>query len=303
MFLRIFQHLLPNARAWRLTISKQLREFFEGLTSLGTDVREFVDLVWLDLFPDSTRELGNWEKQFGLSGAGLSDEERREKVDAAWKALGGQDPRYIQDTLQASGFNVFLHKWWVPGTEPAVNVKSCVVARDPRLYLSGGFGGGYPLVNKIFTTKRIVLTQCGEPAMQCGEPTALCGNYVDFQNIPKENVIPNDPDKWPYFLYIGAETFPDLAEIAPSRQSEFEELCLKICPAQQWIGILASYFEGGFNSKALNLEDARYESLNFIEGGSSALDLSTALYESLDFIEGGSSTLDLSTAFYEDGST
>ena len=66
MFLRIFQHLLPNAKAWRITTDKQLRQFFEGLTGVGSDVRTFIDLVYKDIDPQETRELDAWEVQFGL---------------------------------------------------------------------------------------------------------------------------------------------------------------------------------------------------------------------------------------------
>ena len=34
-FLRVFKHLLPNARAWRITVDKKLRQFFEGLSGVG----------------------------------------------------------------------------------------------------------------------------------------------------------------------------------------------------------------------------------------------------------------------------
>ncbi len=76
--------------------------------------------------------------------------------------------------------------------------------------------------------------------MQCGEPAALCGDGVLTVQF-KKYTIPTDPKKWPYFLYIGGENFPDLAQVDPSRRDEFEDLCLKISPAQQWLGILVSY--------------------------------------------------------------
>ena len=60
-WLNIYKHLLPRAKAWRLTIEKQLRQFFEGLSTFLADAREFIDLVWLDIFPQQTRELDQWE--------------------------------------------------------------------------------------------------------------------------------------------------------------------------------------------------------------------------------------------------
>lgn len=269
MFLRIFKHLLPNARAWRITVDKRLREFFSGLSGVGEDVKTFFDGIWLDIFPKTTRELDAWEKQFGLRDTGLDEQQRRDRLDAAWKALGGQDPKYIQDTLRANGFDVYVHEWWEPGTEPAPGVKQCVTARNPLMWLRREFTGitilvecgeanaecgevfaeagnslepkGYPLVNKVFDTLPDVLPLCGEALAEAGEPEALCGNYFEFRDVLREYIVPTDPAKWPYFLYIGGEVFGTLAQVDPNRKDEFEALCLKICPAQQWLGILVEY--------------------------------------------------------------
>lgn len=269
MFLRIFKHLLPNARAWRITVDKKLRQFFAGLSGVGEDVKTFLDGVWLDIFPETTREIDAWEQQFGLRNTGLTEQQRRDRLDATWKALGGQDPKYIQDTLQANGFDVYVHEWWEPGTEPAPGVKQCVTPRNPLLYIRREFTGvallvecgeataqcgeafaeagnslqpkGYPLVNKIFETVPNILPLCGEALAEAGEPEALCGNYFDFKDQLKEYIVPRDPAKWPYFLYLGGETFGTLAQVDPKRKDEFEALCLKICPAQQWLGILVEY--------------------------------------------------------------
>lgn len=269
MFLRIFKHLLPNARAWRITVDKKLREFFDGLSSVGSDLKTFFDEVWLDIFPDTTRELDEWENQFALRDTGLTDQERRDRLTATWRALGGQDPRYIQDTLQANGFPVFVHEWWEPGTEPGVGVKQCVTPRNPLTVLRREFTGatllvdcgeplaacgeafaeagnglqpvGYPLVNKIFQTVPDLLTLCGEPIAEAGEPEALCGNFFQFTEVLKEYIVPTDQTKWPYFLYLGGQTFGDISQIPSTRKDEFEALCLKICPTQQWLGILVEY--------------------------------------------------------------
>jgi len=100
---------------------------------------------------------------------------------------------------------------------------------------------GYPLVNKVPESVKDLLALCGEPAIECGELVAECGNYTEFKEVLKNYIVPNDPTKWPYFLYIGGETFGDIAQVDPKRRDEFEALCLKICPTQQWLGILVEY--------------------------------------------------------------
>ena len=268
MFFRIFQHLLPNARAWRVIVEKRLREFFEGLTGIGTATKIFYDEIFNDIDPQQTREIDAWEQQFGLPNTIIDEQERRDRLDATWKALGGQDPRYLQDTLQAAGFDVYVHEWWVPGTEPAVGVKAAATARNPFTYLNDGVTplqflsadgapdmqdgdlavgmdgvtvqpSGYPLVNKIYVPTFVSIGD-GAPDMQDGGVFAQDGGVVITYGL-KLYQIPADVTKYPYFLYIGGQTFPDHANLSISRRNEFETLCLKICPAQQWLGILVDY--------------------------------------------------------------
>ena len=217
---------------------KYLTRLFEGLTTIPRQAKEFIDLVYLDIFPDTTRQLDLWETQWGLQAGSLTEQERRDRLDATWKAIGDQDPKYIQDTLQSNGFNVFIHEWWVPGSEAAVNVKACATPRNPTAII---VPPAYVLVNKIITTQRQFTIECGEPLAQCGEPLAQCGQYSTIAIGFKEYEIPTDMDKWPYFLYFGDAVFPNFANVPASRKDEFETLVLKLCPAQQWLGMLINY--------------------------------------------------------------
>jgi uncharacterized protein YmfQ (DUF2313 family) len=269
MFLDIFKHLLPDARAWNLSTDKQLRQFFDGLGVAGSDAKTFIDDVYDDIDPAKTTQLSEWEAQFNLPDTGLTDQERRDRLDGAWKLTGGQDPDYLQNTLRDAGFDVYVHEWWEPGTEPAVDVKACTTPRNPLVNLrrsatsityvaecgeavaecgeveaeagNTDTPAGYPLVNKLTITERDILVLAGESNVQCGEADAICGNYIQFVDTVLDYVVPFDQDKWPYFLYIGGQTFGDLATVDQKRRDEFEALCLKICPAQQWLGIMVNY--------------------------------------------------------------
>ncbi len=266
---KVFQHVLPNARAWRLTIDKRLRQLFVGLGDASQDVRTFYDLVLDDLYPQTTRALSEWNAQFALPETGLNEQQQRDRLDAAWKALGGQDPSYIQETLRANGFDVYVHEWWEPGTEMPVGVQGCVTPRNPLLYIrrstaprvqlaacgyvtttcgnvpaicgNGVEPVGYPLVNKIEVSRKTYVASCGNLTAVCGNAVATCGNFNGYRLDMLDYIVPLDPATWPYFLYIGGETFPDLAQIPVDRKNEFEALCLKICPTQDWIGVLVQY--------------------------------------------------------------
>lgn len=271
-WLNIYKHLLPNARAWRITIEKTLKRFFEGLTGFPEDIKKFIDDIFDDIDPQKTRQLDEWESQWGLQNTVTYEQERRDRLEATWKALGGQDPRYIQDTLQASGFDVYIHEWWepIPGRPNGGSIDNDVipVARNPFDYLDDGESisflmtdgdatsedgnpisedgarlnpDGYPLVNKIVISLSGIISD-GDGDMEDGNVLAEDGFRIEDTTYGlKPYVLPLDPTKYPYFLYIGGQTFPDQANVPFSRKEEFENLCLKICPLEQWLGILVTY--------------------------------------------------------------
>jgi len=254
----VFKHLLPRGKAWRLTIDKPLRRFFEGLSlALLDTTRQYIDLVWLDMFPETTRALDAWELQWGLPNTGLSEADRRTRLAGRWAAKGGQSPRYIQDTLQSEGFPVYIHDWWVPGSDPVEARNPFDVVEppgigcgeplaqcgEPDMQCGESFDPetGYVLVNKIYTAEVQGVTGCGETLAQCGEDVMQCGNYEGFIYRRREYEIPTNPDTWPYFAYIGGETYGTNAVIPAERRDEFEDLCLKICPTHLWLALMVSY--------------------------------------------------------------
>jgi hypothetical protein len=221
------RHLLPSGRAWRTTIDKPLRRFFAALGDSLQAFRVNFDAVAADLYPATTRILSEYEEQFGLYPSTLSTQERRDRIDAAWKARGGQSPRYIQNTLQAAGFPVFVHDWWEPGT---------TTARNPFTFLSDdNTATGFNVVSDgtiAFTNNPNAVTGAA------GGPSG----YL-LVNLPTDNsyLIPTDSSLWPYIIYIGGEVWGDRASIPSARRDEFETLCLKICPLQLWIGVIVEY--------------------------------------------------------------
>ncbi len=236
-----FKHLLPTGRAWTLTVEKTLRKFFDALAPETEKPREFADDIFLDIFPATTRNLSAWENQFGLFNNKLSEAQRRTRLEVAWRDVGGQSPAYIQAQLQANGFNVFIHEWWVPGTEPAVGVHGTPTVRNPLSVLNPR----YLLV--------VLGVDCGEELAACGEELAACGEELAGSvGYPLVNkfvydsdiigyTVPSDPTKWPFFMYVGGPNFGDIAEVPAIRRFEFEALLLKIRPAHLWIGVIVRY--------------------------------------------------------------
>jgi hypothetical protein len=227
----LFKHLLPHAEAWTITIDKVLRQLFEGTAPSFEDAREWFDLIWLDLFPQTTRHLTQWESQFGLTN-GLNillEQDRRNRLEANWQATGGQSPYYIQTTLRAAGFDVYVYDWWSSVGPPPVE-------RDPAL-------ANYLLVNKLYTAVVDYEVGCGEPDMECGEAIAECGenNGIIFDRT--EYPWPGFYDPWrkKYVYYICGPTFGSEAVVPIDRLDEFEDLVLKLSPEHLWIGMYVRY--------------------------------------------------------------
>jgi uncharacterized protein YmfQ (DUF2313 family) len=241
VWLRIFQHLLPQAQAWRITIAKTLRSFFVGLTGLPTDVRQFIDDVHDDLYPNSTRQLSQWEAQFGLTpSAGATDSDRRLHLTGAWQAQGGQSPSYLQSVVQAAGFPLYIYEWWDPTALPTIT------ARDPRTYTNQPLRGAYvcrKLTDAPFVCRASQLL--GVPQVQF-----VCTNWLNNEvhylvnlNLTRQAPppIPSDTAKWPFFATWCGSTYGTFVNIPAARRNELEALLKKLCPAQLWIVTLINY--------------------------------------------------------------
>ncbi len=244
-FFRQFKHLLPDAKAWRLTIEKTLREFFQGLADgAPTDARDYIDDVYDDLLPPTTRELTEWEQQFGLIDAS-TDAARRLNIAAAWAETGGQSPSYIQGQIQAAGFtDVFIYDWWSSGPGP-------YVPRDPRLHTN------QPLIGSVRCSAFPSQTRCnsgfdafGDPITGQGRCNAFLANEIGYivndtlrNDAPPR--VPDDSDFWPYFLYFASATFPTPAQVPNARRAEFERLVLKLIPTQNWVVLIVDYVTTG----------------------------------------------------------
>jgi len=257
MLVRVFQHLLPRTKTWRIretspgwTIGDDheidedglfigssddggpmLSRFFSGLATALEPVRDFFDGIFLELFPDSTTELAAWEAQFGLQ-PNPDDAIRRANLAAEWAATGGQSPAYINGVLAAAGFDVFVHEWWSSGPPT-------YVARDPHDYTTP------PLIGSVQCSAFPSQPQCSAFATQpqCNRFLANDPHYIVNRNLT--NVapppVPDDPTKYPFFVYYGAETFPDHASVPASRRNELERLLKKLTPSQHWIVTLIDY--------------------------------------------------------------
>lgn len=195
LFFRIYEHVLPRAQAWRVVIEKQLRDFFEGLTGAPEDYKSWLDMIWLDIFPETTREIPEWENQWGILPGNNDETTRKQNLVSAWQAAGGQSPGYIQDTLRNAGFtNVYVYDPWFF----ALGDNDAIMCGDP-LALCGepdALCGNPGTIRKFIRnpntyitdplTPPLYIVECGEPDALCGETDVFCG---DTTSIPGKLLV------------------------------------------------------------------------------------------------------------------
>lgn len=234
--INLITRLFPRAQAWRIAAESKLRQLLEGFAVLPENARDFVDGVYAELHPDTTTNLDAWERQFGINFPSQIESNRRLAVASKWSAMGGQSPQYIEDTLRAAGFDVYVHEWW-----SGANVAPRTV-RDPRTYATDPLIGEHQCIADADGPHGCY---DGADGPQC---TAWLMNEVNY--IVNDRLspiapppIPSDSDTWPYFIYIGGETFPNNAEVDAVRRDEFRELLLSLTPAHLWIVTLVDYVE------------------------------------------------------------
>lgn len=279
------RHIFTRSKAWSLPYSAQLTNYIKGFSYFPGDVKEHVDQVWFDIFPDTTRELSKWEQQFNITPAGTVSE-RIENLAGRWHAQGGQGLDYLQDLIHDSGFpQVFLHEWGGRGpafqtytggpnsdtgsplAETGVIIQNGgITARNPnqilvdlwRTYTAGPDSDtGSPLAETgvvVLNGSENLLVNKGPevasfdfqtytagPDSDTGSPLAETGARTGVSFAPVSYDIPQDEESWRFFIYVGGETFPDIAEVPLERKDEFERILLKFIPFQQWIGLLINY--------------------------------------------------------------
>lgn len=248
-FFRIIKHLLPKSRAFKLTpIQKILTKFFKGFIDLFIEIKNYYDLIWLDIFPKTTRVLSDHENDFGIVPPITDDATRIATLESLWSTNGGQSPSYIQSVLQAAGFNVYVHEV-IPTVDPATYLADqfITVAGEPNAIAGepnavAGKTGGEVLVNgEIVTSTPQYQYNAGDSGAIAGEPNVVAGEIIGTIFTPITYPLPTDPDRWPYFWYVGGAVFPNNATVDAAREIEFKSLILKVKPTQTWVGLLITF--------------------------------------------------------------
>jgi hypothetical protein len=179
-FFEAIKSLLPISRAFQLFVDNNKRKFFKGLAGLPEIVRREIELVYFDIFPDTTRFPEKWEKTFAVLFTNGEIIKRRSILDSLWKINGGgQSAVFLEMILQSIDSNIKIIEN-IPVGNP----------RDSNAVLFS--------INK-------------NPNMVCGNKKAVCSYrigdstfvpYILQNDILRLYDIPDDKNFWGFCFYI-----------------------------------------------------------------------------------------------------
>jgi hypothetical protein len=172
--------LFPPARAFSLFIDNQKRKLIKGLSVLPENVRHEAELVYMDLFPDTTRFPEKWESVFAVLFREDEIEKRRDILDSLWKINnGGQSALFLQEMLQR--------------IDPEILVIENIPLRNPR------------------DSNVVQMMVCDEEIAVCENEAAVCDYRIGDESIVPTILqndasgiysIPNDSRFWEFCVFI-----------------------------------------------------------------------------------------------------
>jgi uncharacterized protein YmfQ (DUF2313 family) len=100
-FFEAIKLLFPRSRAFELFVDSVKRKIVRAFSVLPEDIRHNAELVYMDLFPDTTRFLEKWEQVFAVYFPAREIARRRNILDLLWKInAGGQSLDYLEQILR-----------------------------------------------------------------------------------------------------------------------------------------------------------------------------------------------------------
>jgi hypothetical protein len=219
---RIFEgikNLFPLSKAFQLFTNNDKRKLIKGMSCLPENIRHEMELVYADLFPDTTRFPEEWESVFAVLFKEEELEKRRDILDSLWKInIGGQSAQFMEDILRKVDNNI--------------RVIENIPLRNPR------------------DSNVVQMMVCDAEIAVCDNEKAVCdyriGDETFIPTILQNDVsghysIPNNSRYWEFCVFVCKSVvrnqrneimYIEWLEIEQRWQNYIEYLILKIKPRQ-----------------------------------------------------------------------
>ena len=214
------KNLFPLSKAFQFFVNNDKRKLVKGLSHLPENIREELELVYGDLFPDTTRFPEKWESVFAILFKEDELEKRRDILDSLWKInQGGQSALFLQDMLQK--------------IDDRILVLENIPVRNPR------------------DSNVVQMMVCDAEIAVCDYERAVCdyriGDETFIPTILQNDAsgpytIPNNSRYWEFCVFICKSVvrnernqimYIEWLEIDRRWQNYIEYLILKIMPRQE----------------------------------------------------------------------
>ena len=221
--LNLVKQLYPSGRAFRLFRNSNFenlhRAFNENLDTWKTSTDGILDKILPDNPNFSEDDATVWEQFLGLPGGGTFDQRKlaiSRRLNHPGNTLGRMSESYFQAQLRAAGFDVYVHQNRFPDGLGGIMV------------INPGTGTGSYAEHGNAAHGNAVHGTTGFPF------DSIIANHIDKTLEPSATYT--NPQLRATF-FIGAQQFPNLANIPASREEEFRKLILTL-KGQHLIGYL-----------------------------------------------------------------
>jgi len=186
-FFEAIKNLFSRSKAFELYVNNNKRKLIKGLSFLPEKIRQEAELVYFDIFPDTTRFPEKWENVFGIFFTEAELEKRRNILDSLWKInRGGQSAVFLEDMLKK--------------INDGIKIIENIPLKNPR---EGNV---------------LILSTCNSRSMVCGNKKAVCNYRVgesSFVPMVLQNdvsglySIPDNPEFWECCFYVCSQAERD----------------------------------------------------------------------------------------------
>lgn len=263
MFERVIEKLLPTGRAWLQRPVKIMGAIFGGIADEMALTRLVALKVKDSIFPQlmDVEFIPDWENRFNLFDANLTEQERRDRLDAQWQSRNIAS-EYLETQLQDNGFDVFVKESAILANPTSLGddilgdfvlegniVAGQIVTQCTSNVRPDSILGEFTLDTSTDLSHPVKADPCKDLAgagvslgdFVLGDDIALEANKAKFivnhidASLDPIASCPVLEQRCIFIFYIqGPGEFGDVADVPAARYNEFRELVLKHKRASAW---------------------------------------------------------------------
>jgi hypothetical protein len=239
--------LYPTGRAYNMPTGGAFEKLHSGLAQSEGRAVDDADSILFSILPDNTNftvdDAEDWERRLGLiTNALVSLDDRKAAIIRKMNHPGDIPARqswdYLQQSLQAAGFDVYIHE-----NIPEQSVFGLLQPFSGTAQ-QGQAQQGQVQQGTVITANSNLFVYLQQGQAQQGQVQQ--GAYV-YTNLIANNINEsldayfNIGSNWRSVFWIGGTNIGDFANVDINRKDEFRQIVLRIKPVQSIAYLLINY--------------------------------------------------------------